>query len=86
MCFGGGGRGKIIFSFDGKDRYGHLAVQSINCIWEVSIFMLGEIKMIKLDGKVALIIESTAELGEGISTVYTRYGTKLIMAILSPAV
>lgn len=48
--------------------------------------MLGEIKMIKLDGKVALIIEATAELGEGISTVYTRYGTKLIMAILSPAV
>ena len=42
--------------------------------------------MAKLDGKVALITGAAAGLGEGISTAYAKYGAKLIMVDLSPAV
>ena len=42
--------------------------------------------MAKLDGKVALITGAAAGLGEGISTVYAKYGAKLIMVDLSPSV
>ena len=42
--------------------------------------------MAKLDGKVALITGAAAGLGEGISTAYAKYGAKLVMVDLSPAV
>ena len=42
--------------------------------------------LFKLDGKVALITGAAAGLGEGISTAYAKYGAKLIMVDLSPAV
>lgn len=43
-------------------------------------------KMAKLDGKVALITGAAVGLGEGIANVYAKYGAKLIMVDLSPAV
>ena len=42
--------------------------------------------MAKLEGKVALITGAAVGLGEGISTAYAKYGAKLIMVDLSPAV
>ena len=37
----------------------------------------------KLDGKVALITGAAAGLGEGIATVYAKYGAKICMVDLS---
>ena len=42
--------------------------------------------MAKLDGKAALITGAAAGLGEGIAMAYAKYGAKLIMVDLSPAV
>ena len=42
--------------------------------------------MAKLDGKVALITGAAVGLGEGISTVYAKYGAKLVMVDLDPKV
>ena len=42
--------------------------------------------MAKLTGKVALITGAAVGLGEGIATAYAKYGAKLIMVDLSPAV
>ena len=40
----------------------------------------------KLDGKVALITGAAAGLGEGIAEAYVKYGAKICMVDLSPAV
>ena len=40
----------------------------------------------KLDGKVALITGAAAGLGEGIAEVYAKYGAKICMVDLDPAV
>ena len=42
--------------------------------------------MAKLDGKVALITGAAAGLGEGIASAYAKYGAKMILVDLSPAV
>ena len=42
--------------------------------------------MAKLTGKVALITGAAVGLGEGIATVYAKYGAKLCMVGLSPEV
>lgn len=42
--------------------------------------------MKKLEGKVALITGAAVGLGEGISTVYAKYGAKLIMVDMNPKV
>ena len=45
-----------------------------------------EIDMAKLDGKAALITGAAVGLGEGIAEVYARYGAKLCLVDLDPAV
>ena len=57
----------------------------IACIYKFSLEKENN-KMAKLEGKVALITGAAVGLGEGISTAYAKYGAKLIMVDLSPAV
>lgn len=62
-----------------------MAKQMIACIYKFSLEKENN-KMAKLEGKVALITGAAVGLGEGISTAYAKYGAKLIMVDLSPAV